>query len=546
MIGKTRGEQTMGKRTNIAILAMGILLMMPYPAAAADLWTEQPGFQLGPPANGTPTGNSQGNSGNAGNAGQNSAPVQQLETQVQSLQNQLKQIRQQYQQLQQQYQQLQQQNQQVQQQLQQLQQDNQRLKQENEQLKQEIEQLRQNGQHLQDESNRQSQQNRQNSGQASGGSPQIRFHPPAGYEEIELYRPAFLKDGKVMVPIAYLLMKFSPYQEGDRNQVRFYKDSTRMDYFSLRYGHKTASFASNILTKPATSIELEETVSTYEGCMNYNTYTCWYLPLDSRITEYFGYRAVWHAEDRVVTLGDKYYFKVYDEHWTRDELQYRRQYTGTWDLYLLSGTELRESWGTMEIREDGTMMWDDKVAVNRGRWQLSPEKRGEAVTTNGFNGYSWNLAFQKDGTLKVYGHAMTIIGYKRFDEIPTTFSPPAGMKEIRLQTPAFVDNGQIYISSAVVRPLKGSMEWSFNAIKLGTAWFYFSVADGTYYTSYDQTRRALSGKPQIIDGVLYLPAKEVVEFLGYDMTYNRTHQVLLLDNEFFLKIVDKPVEPVFP
>jgi hypothetical protein len=396
------------------------------------------------------------------------------------------------------------------------------------------------------QNNNQQNNNQQNNNQQNNNQQGDRaaFTPPPGMTEIELYRHAYQKDDTVYIPLTYVIRAISDQKEDDmKSAVRYYKGTDMRDFLYLKHGDPKVYRSSWTYDYTRTSFDLSEPVFENEGCSGH--YSCWYVPLDSRITEYFGYKAEWRPEDRVVTLGSKYYFKVYDDHWNRQEQLWRGQYIGTWDVFRhgLSDT-VQESWGTLEIREDGTMVWDDRVQVNRGRWMMSSDTKGLARTTNGFNNYGWNLDFIEDGTLKVYGYAMTFIGFKRFTPNESPFVPPAGMKEIALKTPAFIENGQLFINAGALRSLKASFSGNPSSMRItrGTEALSIHVDNSTFFINYPGTVKPLSAKPQFIDGIWYIAAKEPMDFLNYRMTLDANNRVLLLDDEFFLKIVEKPSE----
>lgn len=80
-------------------------------------------------------------------------------------------------------------------------------------------------------------------------------------------------------------------------------------------------------------------------------------------TSFFGYPAVWNQAEKKVTLGDSYFFKVHDDHWTEKEKKLRSNVIGKWTVHASNASDhTLESHGTLEIREHGTMLWDVLVS----------------------------------------------------------------------------------------------------------------------------------------------------------------------------------------
>src|SRR5690606_28821265 len=156
--------------------------------------------------------------------------------------------------------------------------------------------------------------------------------------------------------------------------------------------------------------------------------------------------------------------------------------------------------------------------------------------TNGPLGSGWNLDYRRDGTLKNFGHTFTLIGIKRFQPIPSTYDPPAGMTEDRLEHPAFIEAGNNYIHAGADRWHGGIFEPDFPEVRMGTDRMRLGTANHTYYIDSTSTSwKPLSAPLQQINGDWYLPAADVFRFLGLRMRYDAAHQVVLADDQFYLK-----------
>lgn len=178
---------------------------------------------------------------------------------------------------------------------------------------------------------------------------------------------------------------------------------------------------------------------------------------------------------------------------------------------------------------------------NRGDWDLSNEKIGEVAMTNGIHGYGWNLKYRVDGNLKIYGHGLQFIGFKQFDPVLVNYTPPPGVKEITLKEPAFIEGGQLYIHLGAIRYLGSSMSEFANQVYIyrGKDSFAANLDENNIWRT---ANTKSSAKVKDINGTWYVPAQELLSFLQMPYTLAANNQILLIDNEYYAKIVPMPSE----
>ena len=369
------------------------------------------------------------------------------------------------------------------------------------------------------------------------------FNPPAGMQEIELHRPAFVKDGTVVFPVEELMQKaYSIKMEKNYWRGYFLENGKELN-LGVSPGQKFITLGEDYLGYAKESgglgkIPLSQKISVNKGCDQQYMH-CWYGPLD--LLNHFGEAPNWIQEEKVVTLGSRYYFKVQDDPYTKEERKTLNRFIGKWTVYSLNPSDLpSDIHGTLEIRDDFTMVWDDLLEINRGRWDLDAKDRSVIYMTNGLFKYGWYVKYRMDGNLKIYGHGMTFIGYKQVDPVQTGYTPPQGVREIPIEAPAYFEDGELYISLGTVHYLGGQME------EMGSqVYIYNGSSNMVVYQSsaWVDANTIAKVKGTMIDGVYYVPADELLNFfiLPYSVTAN--NQILLINNELFVRIGPKPQEP---